>query len=68
MTEEFNLSEKRIEGGDFPKDKYFLYYEEDVKEFIRRLKEMKIWVHDNETNQECYCITINDLNKLAGGL
>lgn len=40
MTDEFNLSEKRQDDGtSHYKQTNYIYREEDVKEFIRRLKE-----------------------------
>ena len=61
MEKEFNLSERRfVDGDDYNK---YSYYEENVKEFIRLLKE---GIHDfNET--ELGDIGRNEfIDKLAG--
>ena len=60
MTEEFNLSEKRNQICD--KGRVF-YWEEDVKEFIRRLKD-KIINWEYCAIEPIYLITFID--KLAG--
>ena len=58
MTKEFNLSEQedtiRTAG-----ETCFVFYEEDVKEFIRKIKEFK-------EDEEYIYIPIKVLDKLAG--
>jgi|GEM_PF-5790481 len=84
-TTEFNLSEKRFESytGDEiegSKEWYWAIYEEDVKEFIRLLKEKQVWKRtllkreigkgengiDIEEWQLKNYIDVDDLDKLAG--
>ena len=75
--EEFNLSKKRRGFGICRRVvKKAWYYEEDVKEFIKRLKEKQyVWVTDNtKTGEGHYQISpigifikVEDLDKLAGG-
>ena len=63
MTE-FNLSKKRfVDGDDYTKHSY---YEEDVKEFIRLVKE-EIALHKPiETWHELLKIQMEKIDKLAG--
>lgn len=66
MTE-FNLSEKKSIGRFAPtNERQFVYYkEEDVKEFIRLLKEEICWCKplDEQYDKDCPC---NFIDKLAG--
>ena len=61
MTEEFNLSEKIIKDNwSRSKDEILV---EDVKEFIRRLKQ----IFDIENSKTMSCFDICDeINRLAG--
>jgi hypothetical protein len=58
MTKEFNLSEK-VRPADHKSDGTEYYWQEDVKEFIRLLKD-KIVLNDIYTADEIFKI-INDL-------
>ena len=73
MTEEFNLSKRVKEASDSEieephmakagfKGYPAIYLEEDVKEFIRRLKEMIGRLHESVENVRLYY----ELDKLAG--
>ena len=70
MEKEFNLSEK-IQDRKYPKPIYntrYTYDEEDVKEFIRLLKERSF--SNTCTCESCkdrpHIINVNDIDKLAG--
>jgi len=53
---EFNLSEKLKEGG--------ILYDNDVKEFIKRLKES--FIDDNSWHESIYPGLFEKIDKLAG--
>jgi hypothetical protein len=59
-TNEFNLSEKMNYGNEDVDD---MFYFEDVKEFIRLLKESG---ETMTTNKNLILLTISDIDKLAG--
>ena len=63
MKKEFNLSEKRNEF--ISNDKYF-YFEEDVKEFIRRLKEEIENQEYKDNITETLDEILEKIDKLAG--
>ena len=67
MKNEFNLSEERIDitrDYYYDKDKVFAYTEEDVKEFIKLLKEYANPCMKCGSVQCAICFT--DIDKLAG--
>lgn len=60
---EFNLSEKRsIRAGKSRNGAVIIYKEEDVKEFIRLLKEKMLFSNCND----CMTSNFNDIDNLAG--
>ena len=64
--DEFNLSENGEQHGGH-EDSYICYSQEDVKEFIKRLKaHNKFTTNKGKSNGKFIIISIEDLDKLAG--
>lgn len=64
-AEEFNLSEKQTDGVIGNQGRCNVYQEEDVKEFIKRLKE-EIVHHTFEDDEQPRSEVCGIIDKLAG--
>jgi len=62
MEKEWNLSDEEEDGANCPR--YEVYSKKNVKEFIRRLKELSVW--KPYANDNFLCIKLEKIDKLSG--